>query len=204
VPVKPLYPPVDTEEFQPQSWEQRTEGFVAIGRLAPSKRIEDLIEIVERLHDRGHDLPFHIVGPTQSEEYYETLRSRTAENERIVLEGKVSRERLTEFVCSYKYGLHGMHYEHFGIVVAEFIAGGAIPFVHDSGGQREIVNEERRLCYQNIPDAADKIDRVLTDPDEQARLHRSLPDIQRRFGKERFKREIRQVVEDAVESRATR
>jgi glycosyltransferase involved in cell wall biosynthesis len=191
VPVELLYPPVDTEGFRPQPWECRAEGFVAIGRLAPSKRIEALIEIVERLHERGHDVPLHIVGPAQNKEYYESVRTRVAGNDRIRLEGRVNRERLIEFVCSHK---------HFGIVVAEFVAGGAIPFVHDSGGQREIVDKEEPLCYRSIPDAVEKIERVLTDPDEQMRIKRSLPDIRARFGKERFKREFRHIVREAVES----
>jgi hypothetical protein len=33
--------------------------------------------------------------------------------------------------------------EHFGMTTPEAIAGGAIPFVHDSGGQREIVPIEQ-------------------------------------------------------------
>jgi glycosyltransferase involved in cell wall biosynthesis len=33
--------------------------------------------------------------------------------------------------------------EHFGMTTPEAIVSGAIPFVHDSGGQREIVPDER-------------------------------------------------------------
>jgi len=33
--------------------------------------------------------------------------------------------------------------EHFGMTTGEAIDSGAIPFVHDSGGQREIVVDER-------------------------------------------------------------
>jgi glycosyltransferase involved in cell wall biosynthesis len=33
--------------------------------------------------------------------------------------------------------------EHFGIVTVEAIASGVIPYVHDSGGQKEIVNDPR-------------------------------------------------------------
>jgi len=199
VAVSTLYPPVDTAGFCPKQWEQRKDGFVAISRIDPSKRIEDLIEIVERLQGRGHKVPLHIVGPTANSKYYKKIQTRAAENELIFLEGEVSREQLIEYVCSYKYGLHGMQYEHFGIVVAEFVAGGAIPFVHDSGGQREIVGGEERLRYSSISDAVNKIDRVLSDPNEQNRLQGTLPTVEKQFGKERFQREIRQVVDGALE-----
>lgn len=198
VPTETLYPPVDTAGFDPIPWEQREDGFVAIGRIDPSKRIEDLIEIIEQVQERGHNLPLHIVGPRTHGEYYKKIQSRASANDNIFLTGKVSREELIEYVCSYKYGLHGMHYEHFGIVVAEFIAGGAVPFVHDSGGQREIVDNEDQLRYRSISDAVNKIDQVLSNPDEQVRLKGSLPDIERRFGKERFQHEIRQVVQETL------
>jgi len=200
VSAEPLYPPVDTRGFHPKAWKQRVDGFIAIGRVTPSKRIDDLIKIMERLQDRGHDVPLRIVGPTTDREYHEKIRSRVAKNDRITVEGTVSRERLIELVCSYRYGLHGMHHEHFGIVVAELVAGGAIPFVHDSGGQREIVNKEENLCYQSISDAVEKIERVLDNPGKQHRLRASLPDIEGRFGKQRFQREIRQTVTRALES----
>lgn len=198
VPVECIYPPVDTSNFHPKPCEEREEGLVAIGRIAPSKRIEALIDIVEGLQQRGHDVPLHIVGPTSNEEYYRTIRPRVAQNELITLEGKVSRERLIEFICSYKYGLHGMHYEHFGIAVAEFVAGGAIPFIHNSGGQREIVNGEQQLCYDSVSDAIDKIEGVLNSSDEQARLRENLVNVEAHFGKSRFHHEIRQVVDEAL------
>lgn len=199
VPTETLYPPVDTTGFHPEPWEEREEGFVAIGRVEPSKRIEDLVEIVERVQNRGHDIPLHVVGPTPNNAYRERLEDLVAGNDDITLEGSVSREELVDYVCSYRYGIHGMHYEHFGIVVAEFVAGGALPFVHDSGGQREIVGDEDVLRYHSIPDAVEKIDAVLSDPDEQARLRRSLPDVEEQFGKARFQQTFAQVIADELD-----
>ncbi len=199
VPTRTIYPPVDTAGFQPKPWEQRKNGFVAIGRMDPSKRIEDLIEIAEQLQERGHDYPLHIIGPKHDKRYYKKMQERASQNNRIFLEGKVSREKLIELICSYKYALHGMHHEHFGIVVAEFVAGGAIPFIHDSGGQKEIVGDEKQLRYASIQDAVDKIDSVLTSPSEQMRLKENLPNIEEQFGKKRFQRQINNVVEDLIE-----
>ena len=55
-----------------------------------------------------------------------------------------------------------MKNEHFGIAVAEMMQAGCITFIHDSGGQTEIVNL-RELRYQTKEEAIEKIIQVLKD-----------------------------------------
>jgi glycosyltransferase involved in cell wall biosynthesis len=100
-------------------------------------------------------------------------------------------------VSTHKYGLHGRVNEHFGIAVAETLAGGALPFVHKSGGPREIVGEDDRVLYQDIGEAVSKVDEVLTESDGDEILE-DLPDAEEKFGLKRFRRDIRGAVEDVI------
>lgn len=193
-----LYPPVDTSGFDPRSWEKREDGFISIGRADPVKRPLKVIDIFERVRQRGHDVHLHWLGAVGDGEYGRKVQRRAAETEAVTLEGRVPFEDLAEMVSTHKYGLHGRINEHFGIAVAELLAGGTIPFVHDSGGQREIVGWSERVVYQNVQDAVSKIESILEDPDGR-RIRDRLPNAKATFGLERFRRDIRAVVAQAVE-----
>jgi glycosyltransferase involved in cell wall biosynthesis len=193
-----VYPPVDTSEFGPPPRSEQEHGFVSIGRLSPDKNVLRNITIIEQLRERGHDVHLHLVGPTPRTKYLERIRDRAADHDYILIENELDRADLVRMIHAHRYGLHGKEHEHFGIVVAELIAGGALPFVPDSGGQREIVGEQDKLRYRSVAEAVDSIDQVLSDPPTEAAIRRELPDVSERFGLERFKNEIRHIVNDCV------
>lgn len=198
-----LYPPIDTDAFaNGQPWEKRESGFISIGRLTPAKNVLNNVEIVRRLRDRGYDVHLHLVGPTATdhEDYRRTLQERSDAYDFVHLEGRIPRQAMVELICSHRYGLHGKKYEHFGIAVAELVAGGALPFVPDNSGQREVVGEQTALLYDGIDDAVDKITRVLDDPERQQTLQTGLPDPGATFGQKRFQQRIRDLVAADVES----
>lgn len=193
-----VHPPVDTDGFTDRPWDQREAGFVSIGRLARYKNIKKNIAIIDGVRDRGHDTHLHVVGPSYDEEYRRELEALAASREYVSIEGECSREELVEMIYRHRYGLHGKRHEHFGMVVAEFVAGGAVPFVPDNGGQREIVNDRDELVYNTVGEAVTKIDRVLASPSLQRELRTDAGEIEERFGRERFQRELRGVVREAL------
>ncbi|WP_254546544.1 glycosyltransferase family 4 protein [Halomarina pelagica] len=195
-----LYPPIDTSDFDPRPWEARERGFVTIGRIERSKRVVEMIEIVDGLRDRGHDVDLHVIGPTVDEEYREEVAALADDREYVELEGEIPREELVERVCTHRFGIHGKRYEHFGMAVAELAAGGTLPFVPSDGGQHVVVRDDERLLYDSVDDAIETIDRVLSDPDLQRDLRVGPEEIERRFGRERFKEAVRRAVDDAVVS----
>jgi glycosyltransferase involved in cell wall biosynthesis len=195
-----LHPPVDTAEFDPSTWDERDPGFVTIGRIERSKRIVEMIRIVDGLRERGHDVDFHIIGPTVDEEYRAEVADLAAERDYVELEGELPREELVERVCNHRFGLHGKRHEHFGMAVAELAAGGALPFAPSEGGQHAIVQDDERLLYDSVDDAIEKIDAVLSPPATLKDVRINPEEMERRFGRERFKRTIREVVADAVGS----
>lgn len=190
-----VYPPVDVAKFPERAWADRESGFLTIGRLGPSKRLLRNIDVVAALRARGHDVHLHIVGPTTDGAYAERIEREAARREFVSVEGALAHDELVELVATHRYGLHGRPYEHFGIAVAEMVAGGAIPFAPDSGGQREILREDDRLLYDSYDDAVEKIDTVLADETRQREIRRDLEHAVESFGRERFTAEIRAVVE---------
>jgi hypothetical protein len=78
------------------------------------------------------------------------------------------------------------------------VASGTLPFVPDSGGQREVVGKQDALTYRSVADAVETIDRVLSDGTLERRLRQGLPDAERAFGHERFRETIRTVVRQAA------
>lgn len=195
-----VHPPIDTGEFEDRPWDEREDGIVTVGRIERSKRIKELLRITEGVRERGHDVHLHVIGPTVDEEYREEVEAMAAGREYVELEGEIPREELVERICNHRYGIHGKEYEHFGMAVAELAAGGAIPFVPDNGGQHAIVNDCEELLYRSVEDAVEKISAVIADPALQRELRRPMgpASIRRRFGKRRFQRKIRRVVDEAL------
>ena len=197
-----VHPPVDTRGFEDRPWDEREPGFVTVGRLASYKNVLQNVEIVDRVRDRGHDVHLHVVGPGYDDEYTRKVKEAAAEREYVSVEGELPREELVELVCDHRYGLHGKRHEHFGMAVAELVAGGALAFVPNNGGQREIVGSDD-LTYSTADEAVEKIDRALSNPESARDLRRSGAEIERRYGRERFQREVRAVVDEALPETGT-
>lgn len=194
-----LHPPVDTTDFRNVSWADRENGFVTVGRIERSKRTVELIEIIDGLRKRGHDVHLHVVGPTVDEAYYETVAELAAEREYIDLEGELPRGELVDRICTHRFGIHGKQYEHFGMAVAELAAGGSIPFVPSDGGQDAIIDDDVHLQFDSPADAVEVIDRVLTNPDLQRELRWVPAEIERQFGCARFKEAVRKAVAEQLD-----
>ena len=90
----------------------------------------------------------------------------------------------------------------FGIAVAELVRAGTLPFVHNSGGQIEIVGRDARLIYDDAPEAAGKVLDALTDPDLRAGLRPGLDRQASALSTEGFARRLRAIVSDALENGA--
>ena len=197
-----VYPPVDTGEFDPVPRDQKENGFVSIGRFAPDKNILRNIEIVIRLHERGHDVHLHLIGPPHMSDYQQQIEARAEKHDFIHIENEVSRKELVQLVNTHRYGLHGKNNEHFGMVVAEMVAGEALPFIPNSGGQREIINNQPALLYDTVSDAVENIDSVLSNPELERKLRTNLPSITEQFGRDRFRTEIQTMVERKLDSQS--
>ncbi|WP_081606174.1 glycosyltransferase [Haloferax volcanii] len=191
-----IYPPVDISQFNPEPWSSKSENFVTIGRITPDKNVLEIIKIISRVRQSGYEnIGLFIIGSKTNSSYFEAVKQKAEKNSFITLFTDVNRGELADIVCSQKFGIHGKSNEHFGMAVAELVAGGAIPFVPNEGGQSNIVQNRPELQYDNIQDAVKKIIMVLEDNQKQNLLRNQLSSQRDKFSSERYKENIQSLVE---------
>jgi len=186
-----LHPPVDPIHCD-REWADREPGIVMVGRLAPDKRPLAAIAVVDALRERGYETHLHVVGsaPRSYRTYAERVAAAADRREYVFLERDVSRERLERLLCTHRYGLNAKEREHFGMAVAEYVAAGMVAVAPDSGGQREIVPEQRR--FDSRAGAVDCLAEAIEDGEP--------PTGRRdRFAGERFRAAMREAVARAID-----
>jgi glycosyltransferase involved in cell wall biosynthesis len=190
-----VYPPV-TAEFPDVPWEARQPGFACIGRIAPEKELDRVIDVVAGVRDRVPGVTLHIIGTPDDQRYFRRIAAR-ARDAGFHVHQNLTRAALVDLVSHQRYGIHGMQEEHFGMAPAEMVRAGCIVWVPDGGGQVEIVDDPR-LVYGAIADGVGKIVATLRDPHEQTVLRKHLAGRATIFSTERFMREVRVAVQDAA------
>jgi glycosyltransferase involved in cell wall biosynthesis len=192
-----VWPPVPGE-FGDTPWEQRRQAIAAVGRIHPGKRWHEAVEIVEHVRRKGHDLAFTLIGHIDAVEYGGRLQALAATRPwfRFLLD--LDRSQLLAELAQHRYGIHPMIDEHFGIAPAELQRSGCVTFVHNSGGPVEIVGGDRRLTFDGIEEAAEKIARVLENPELECELRGQVADRKEWFTEKRFCDSLREIVAEFV------
>jgi glycosyltransferase involved in cell wall biosynthesis len=185
-----VYPPVWTE-FPEVPWERKENAFVMIGRVAPEKRIEDAVAILDALRRRGHAIRFHLCGEIGNDPYGRTIAKLCRKHaDWIIPEGQVSGARKAEILARCRYGIQTRSAEPFGISAAEMIKAGAVVFARDDGGQVEILDHPS-LLFADVNEAIEKTNAVLSRHKEQEELRGHLAQQYQRFDEEKFVCEFR-------------
>jgi glycosyltransferase involved in cell wall biosynthesis len=196
-----VYPPV-TNEASPVPWAARAPEFVCVGRIAPEKEIERVLDVMTGVRAAVPAVRLHVVGTSDNMRYYrQIVRRIRAAGDWIQLHENLSREALVALTGRVRYGIHGMREEHFGMAPAEMVRAGCIVWVPDGGGQVEIVGDER-LTYGSIEEAVSKITATMRDDAEQARLRAHLATRAPLFSTERFMQQVRAAVAEAAQGAA--
>ena len=182
-----VYPSVWTE-FLDVPWEEKEQAFVMIGRIAPEKRIEQAIAILEAVRQRGHAIRFHLCGQIQDDLYGRRIAQLCRERaDWIVMEGRVSGSRKARILANCRFGIQTRAAESFGISAAEMVKSGAIVFAPADGGQAEILRHSH-LLFSNVNDAVDKILAALENPSLQSALRAHLMGQSGLFSAQNFMR----------------
>ena len=191
-----VYPPV-AGTFPRTPWDQRSNGFVCVGRMVHQKRFERVIDILKTVRSLGWDIHLRIIGSPHDVGYGAEIQRLQATNvDWVSVDKDVPRAELLMLLSSRRYGIFGMEEEHFGIGVAEAVKAGCIVFVPKGGGQVEIVANDQRLTFADDNEAVEKIISVLADRSLQLQLRQHLLASGAQFSAERFMSEIRAVVDD--------
>ena len=189
-----LHPPAPGE-FPVVAWEDRDLAFVCVGRIAREKRLEAVIDNLARVRRAHPGVTLTIAGHVDDRVYLSLLEHRArAHGNWVRFELDAPRDRLLRLLSTFRYGIHGMQHEHFGMAVAELVRAGTVVFAPDSGGQIEILSGESRLLYETDDDAVEKITRVLEDDALAATLRTQLATRAADFSSARFARDFRAIV----------
>ena len=192
--ARTLYPPV-IGPFAPVPWEQRRNAFLCLGRVSPEKRLERVIAIVAAVRQAHPGVSLCLAGTFGRDAYGRRIRQLVAQHQDwISVAESLTREQVVELIPQFRYGIHGMLDEHFGMAPAEMVSAGCIVFVPDDGGQVEIVGPDTGLTYSSVDTAVARITEVLANPAEQERLRAVLASRAGLFTPERFADDVREVV----------
>jgi glycosyltransferase involved in cell wall biosynthesis len=198
-----LYPPVSGDAAT-IPYGERERGFVCIGRIIPEKRIETIVDILDAVRGRGHNIHLHIVGDLEGNNHYaRRLMEHYLERnpDWVSFEGRLDERSKNELIGKHRFGISGRKDEPFGIAVAEMVKAGCIVFVPNGGGQVEIV-DHASLVFDDENEAVDKICRVLEDTPLRNDLRAHLTQGMHRFSVEAFQEGIRQTVNEFFEQRS--
>jgi len=183
-----IYPPCSTSAFC--SSNRKEDKVVSIGRILPEKRFELLFEAARKLPH----VKFEIIGGLTEEYvgYYRKLFSSKPKNVSLVADApfKILREEL----ASSKVYMHCMKNEHFGISIVEAMASGCIPIVHNSGGAKEIVDEDVGYRWNEVDEAVEQIQTVLEDDNVREEKSTNAIKSSKLFSAPIFEKKIKEMV----------
>jgi len=185
-------------QFPHVPWEEKEQAFVMIGRIAPEKRVERAIAILDAVRRRGHALRFHLCGQIGDDIYGQRIARLCGEHaDWIIVEGQVTGKRKSRILAGCWFGIETREAEPFGVSVAEMVKAGAIVFAPNDGGQAEILDVPD-LLFADEAEAVEKVQAVLERPQLQTSMRTHLANRAKVFSAQRFMREARACIADAM------
>lgn len=195
-PVEVIHPPVVTPP-PGLPWDDREDVVLVFGRIAPEKRVEASIRIVERAREAGFNGRLVIAGPYGPPDYASQIRAMAAARDWVTILPRQAGADRDVLLGRVRYGLNACLYEAFGISSAEMAAAGAIVLVPRDTGQSEIVSDPVQH-YATEDDAAERLVALSRDDALQRRLHARALASRDRFAPARFIAAVQQAAQRAL------
>jgi glycosyltransferase involved in cell wall biosynthesis len=140
-----VYPPIDLSDRGFASDDLlRRDTLLFFSRIVDSKRPEMVLDLARQFPGFRCVIMGGVTPNRQT--YFDSLRRRGGN---AVFISNPSDHTVREELARARFYVFPAVGEHFGMTTPEAIASGAIPFVHDSGGQREIVPDARLRFRDN-------------------------------------------------------
>jgi len=190
-----IYPPIDLEVFQPLY--QKDDYFVFVSRLVPYKKADMVIESFNQL-----GLPLKVVGDGPEFDKCQRLAGRNVEmlgyRSGPDLAGLMGRARALVFAADEDFGMVPVEAQACGTPIIALGRGGATETVVPANGFNWDMATGIFFSEQSVPSLKDGIERFLGWEgkfDSQA-----IAANVRRFGRERFKLELGEFVNEQYEN----
>jgi alpha-1,3-mannosyltransferase len=112
---------------------------IYIGRLAPNKRLEKLVEFARAVMGRDPRIRLHIIGSDPDRLWGgidKTVEGCSLQT-RILYHGYLSREEIRPILSQCGYVVSASRYEGYGLSIIEGMSVGLLPIMHDNAAFRE-------------------------------------------------------------------
>ncbi len=140
-----LYPPVEIPLTKQNSKLSNT--VVSLGRFSEEKRQLEQIEIAKKLPE----LKFRILGFSGDGKYLQQCKEKVVKENlnNVEILADIDYKEIEKIMSESRFFIHNVRNEPFGISTVQAIGYGCIPVVHNSGGSREIVKNEKFLFHDS-------------------------------------------------------
>jgi glycosyltransferase involved in cell wall biosynthesis len=209
-------PPVDIPESEPD-WKAKENIILSVGRFftaGHNKRQDVMVHAFRELCDAGlSDWELHLAGSVHRDGpnagYYESV-VELAHGYPIRFHTEASSDdlrslygRASIYWHASGFGVSGdtrpIDLEHFGMTTAESMGAGAVPVVINAGGQPEVVRDgEDGYLWRDLDEMKARTAELAGDPALRRRLGQAARGSSRRFGRDRFKRDIVAALEPII------
>lgn len=183
----PIQLPKSVKEFR-----NRKKRVIFLGRIAPIKRIEHIIDAFNIASEQISDMELHIVG-------FSNLDNVKNEYEKYIIDyarrvgGNICLKRFTDdIVGEYQNAMIGLfcsRNEAFPLSLAECVANGCVPITYDFAfGPRDIIKngETGLIVEENVESMAHAIQQLMGNEDKLEWMHQNAIVSARRFSTDAF------------------
>ncbi|MCK4527409.1 glycosyltransferase [candidate division WOR-3 bacterium] len=135
---------VDTEIFHPDTDKKNhtIKRILLVALLNPVKGVPYLLDAIAILSKKRNDFVLDIVGDGPYREEYEKSTYKLGIENKVNFHGLMSKEQVAQFMRESDFFVLPSESETFGVVLIESLASGIPVIATDSGGSREIINED--------------------------------------------------------------
>lgn len=166
-----IYPGIDSKKFHRIDFEAKENYILTVGRLTKFKNIDLLIQTLSNLKNKNVKLK--IVGDGEEKENLKLLAEELKVSDRIEILSGLSDSEVADLFAKAKIFILCSKEEPFGMVPVEAMASGTMAIADNSGGPREIIDNEVNgilINEMNVNKLAKVVDELFLNENQIKKL----------------------------------
>ncbi|QDP95886.1 glycosyltransferase [Microlunatus elymi] len=180
---------------------RRSRRMIFLGRLAEQKRLEHLVEVIDRVRRAVPEVVLDVYGSGPAEPDFRSRLEECGLIDRVNFAG-FTQDALAAFAGA-RVAVMTSRYEGLPLTLTEAMSVGTVWVAYDLNyGPAEVIRDHVDgflVPPGDLDRFAASVVRLLTDDDLAARMSRAAREVSGRFSRERYRREWLQVLARAIE-----